>query len=214
MGTFKYSFRPTSPKYHILRVLGSPEALPEHILLCLWKTSQPTTACCQLPLQSVLASTDKASSTRLSWISKELLFKKSDWPCLFWLELRSFLLSSFAGGLEAGSSCLEWRSGKMLREWLPSTGIAGSIQYYCLQAVPLDSSGKGLSRANGWKGRILFHEALSFPSHVLGNIPQIPPAWIIPYSCLRAVGSFYPTHLSTAAHGTVLRHNSETTTLG
>lgn len=204
----------------MLRVLGSPKDLPRtHTSL----SSEDITAYnCLLPTPSsdilfLWALTELLQPGWAGLAKSYSLRNQTDLVYFGWL--RSFLLSSFAGGLEVGSSCLEWRGGKMLREWLPSTGIAGSIQYYCLRAVPLGSSEKAPQdfpgqmdeKEGSCSTKPFLPQAMCLAISLSLNIP---PAWIIPYSCLSAIGSFYPTHLSTAAHGTVLRHNSETTALG
>lgn len=175
MGTFNCLFRPTWPKYQMLRVLGSPEDLPRtHTSLFGRHHSLQLPVANSLFRHTVLVSTDRASSTRLSWISKELLFKKSDWPRLFWLA-KKFPLEQLCWWVRGGQQL----SG--VERWQNVEGVTPFHWHSWKHTVLLSASSSlgqqwespsGLSRANGWKGRILFHKALSSPGHVLGNIPQ------------------------------------------
>lgn len=74
-----YWYRSTSPRDQILRVLNLLTVYPKHKVLCLRKKLQPTSAVTSFFFSfAAHVSSDKASSAKMSWISKELLFKQSD----------------------------------------------------------------------------------------------------------------------------------------
>lgn len=73
-----YWYRSASPRDQILRVLNLLKVYPKYKVLCLRKKLQPTSAVTSFFSFAAHVSSDKASSAKMSWISKELLFKQSD----------------------------------------------------------------------------------------------------------------------------------------